>query len=214
MEPPPPLWDSGMYTTIAVLPIRVEITTGAPPFTSKDSDLSSELSGKMTEAAAVALRYKGYDLLAPLDINEKIQNEKELSRSLMELAALSGLLPEVNPLNAPEGVTMADASAHIGQELGADILVLGTGNGEFHGFGENVLQGVLTGILTKGKKQYEAPPSFLKAHIVFIDAANGAILTRFYTRQMSWTKETIPLARMLDRQFRRVPVKVREPVSK
>jgi hypothetical protein len=204
IQPAPPLWEPGMYGSMAVLPMRVQIKTGAPPLTSEDSELTSKLSGTATEAASVALRYRGYRIFAPLEVTDRLDADKEMEVAFLDLAAASGIMNE-RPGLIYDQEKGAAAAAKLGEKLGVDILVLGRGNGEFHGFGENLVQGILTGILTDGKSQYDPPPSYLSLDLMFIDTKTGHRIARIYADRMTYADETIKLARVLDRRFGRIP---------
>lgn len=202
-EPPPPLWPEGLYNSMAVLPMRVQISTGVPPLTSEDSDLTARLSRTSTEASAVALRYRDYRIFSPLEVMDRLDADDTLSGDFVELAASAGIAD-----SAPGDLDDADvagAAARLGEDFGVDLLVLGRGSGEFHGFGENLVQGVLTDILTSGKRQYQAPPSYLTLELVFIEAASGRRVARIYADHMSWADDTLKLARMLQRRLGRIP---------
>ena len=100
-----------------------------------------------------------------------------------------------------------EGAAVIGKELGADLLVLCYGKGEYHSAGENIVQGIVTGLLSRGREQYQAPPSYLELNISFIDPETGYRIARFPGRRMGYESEILPLSRMLDRVLRRVPEK-------
>lgn len=209
-EPPPPLWNSASYTTIAVLPIHMTISTDAPADSSIDSDLSNEFSWKMAEAASVALRYRGYKILAPLDIGDRLKEDRRMALAVRELAALSGFIEGVDKSRAPHPDVEKDAASFLGETLGADILVLGKGIGEQHSFAEAVKNGVKKWMTFGIPPVNQSPPAYLSVNMVFIDSSNGKKLTRIFASQMPWKTELIDIAKELDRQFRRVPVKVRD----
>jgi hypothetical protein len=202
--PPPPLWDSNLYNTVAVLPVRMTVATGRPPFTTEDTELSGEMGGKMQEALSIVMRYKNYEVLSPDDLSERLMKEDDLADAFVNLAASQGLMgPE---RTAPQEEGMAGA-ALIAEKLGADLLIVAHGRGEYHSVSENLFQGIVTGLLSKGKEQYNAPPSYLEIDVNFIDPASGYRIARFPGRRMGYENEIIPLSRMLDRVLRRVPKK-------
>jgi hypothetical protein len=202
--PPPPLWDSSLYNTIAVLPVRMIVGTGRPPFTSENTELSGAMGGKMQEALSIVVRYRGYEVLSPDDLSERLMKEDDLAEAFVSLAASQGLMGPDRTAPYEEGM---EGAALIGEKLGADLLVLAYGRGEYHSSSENLLQGIVTGLLTKGREQYQAPPSFLEANILFVDPSTGSRIARFPGRRMGYEEEIIPLSRMVDRVLRRVPVK-------
>lgn len=202
--PSPPLWDSSFYDTIAVLPVRMTVSTGRPPFTSEDTELSDNMGGMMQEALSIVVRYKGYEVLSPNDLSERLMDEEDLAEAFISLAESQGLMGPDRTAAYDEGM---EGAALIGEKLGADLLVLAYGHGEYHSAGEELVQTIITGLLTKGKEQYQAPPSFLEANILFVDPVTGSRIARFPGRRMEYEKEIIPLSRRLDRVLRRVPVK-------
>ncbi|MDF1536785.1 MAG: hypothetical protein P1S46_09865 [bacterium] len=204
MQPAPPLWGPDAYKTVLVLPIRMTIGTGRPPFTSEDTDLSNDMGGKMQEALAIAMRAKGYDVLAPLDSTERLMDEDDLSDAFGVLAAAHGYMDDSGKADWEEAM---DGAALIGRKLGADLLILGRGRGEYHSGGENLVQGVLTGLLSKGREQYNAPPSFLTIDASFIDPAARRRIARFPSRQLPYEDDLLPLAKLMSRQMGRVPVR-------
>jgi hypothetical protein len=206
--PPPPLWDSSLYNTIAVLPVRMTVATGRQPFTSENTELSGTMGGKMQEALSIVVRYKGYEVLSPDDLSERLMKEDDLADAFVSLAASQGLMGPDRTASSVEGM---EGAALIGEKLGADLLVIAYGKGEYHSGGENLVQTIVTGLLSKGKQQYEAPPSFLEANILFVDPATGNRIAHFPGSRMAYENEIIRLSKALDRVLRRVPVK-QEPV--
>lgn len=203
--PPPPLWDASLYDTVAVLPVRMIVATGRPPFTSEHTELSGEISGKMQEALSIVMRSKGYAVLSPDDLSERLMKEDDLADAFVNLASSQGLMGQER--KAPRDEGMAGA-ALIAEKLGADLLIVAHGNGEYHSTGENLFQGIVTGLLSKGKEQYQAPPSFLEVNINFIDPVAGSRIARLPGRRMEYQNNIIPLSKMLDRVLRRVPKKM------
>ena len=203
-QPAPPLWHPDAYNSVLVLPIRMTVGTGRPPFTSEDTDLSNDIAGKMQEALSIAMRSKGYDVLAPLDSTERLMDEDDLSDAFGILAAAHGYMDESGNVDWEEAM---DGAALIGEKLGADLLILGRGHGEYHSGGENLVQTLLTGLLSKGKEYYEAPPSWLSIDAFFIDTAGRSRVARLPSRQMAYQSEILPLAKMLNRYMGRVPVR-------
>ena len=202
--PAPPLWDSSLYNTVAVLPVRMTVATGRPPFTSEDTELSGTMGGKMQEALSIVVRYRGYEVLSPDDLSERLMKEDDLADAFVSLAASQGLMGSDRTASHEEGM---EGAAIIGEKLGADLLVIAYGQGEFHSGGENLVQSLVTGFLSKGKQQYDAPPSFLEANIHFVDPATGSRIARFPGSRMAYESEIIPLSKALDRVLRRVPVR-------
>lgn len=202
--PAPPLWDSSLYDTVAVLPVRMTIATGRPPFTSENTELSGTMGGKMQEALSIVVRYRGYEVLSPDDLSERLMKEDDLADAFVSLAASQGLMGPDRTASHEEGM---EGAALIAEKLGADLLVIAYGRGEYHSGGENLVQSLVTGFLSKGKQQYDAPPSFLEANILFVDPATGSRIARFPGRRMGYESEIIPLSKVLDRVLRRVPVK-------
>jgi hypothetical protein len=130
--------------------------------------------------------------------------EEDLSEAFFSLASSQGLMGPDQKAPWEEGMAGA---ALIAEKLGADLLVIAQGQGEYHSAGENLLQGLVTGLLSKGRDYYQAPPSFLEADISFIDPASGTRIARFPGRRMSYESEILPLSNMLDRVLSRVPEK-------
>jgi hypothetical protein len=186
------------------------IGTGRPPFTSEDTELSGTMGGKMQEALSIVVRYKGYEVLSPDDLSERLMKEDDLAEAFVSLAASQGLMGPDRTAPYDEGM---EGAALIGEKLGADLLVLAYGQGEYHSAGENLVQGIVTGLLSKGKEQYQAPPSFLEANILFLDPSAGRRIARFPGSRMSYESEIIRLSRAMDRVLRRVPVK-QDPESR
>jgi len=203
--PLPPLWDSSLYNTVAVLPVRMTVATGRPPFTSEDTELSGTMGGKMQDALSIVMRARGYEVLSPDDLSERLMKEDDLADAFVGLAASQGLMGPERTASVEEGM---DGAALIGKKLGADLLVVAYGRGEFHSTGENLFQGIVTGLLTKGREQYNAPPSFLETNIVFIDPVTGTRLARFPGSTMAYEDDILRLSKLLDRALRRVPEKL------
>ncbi|UCG37849.1 MAG: hypothetical protein JSV00_06500 [bacterium] len=203
-EPPPPLWDAQAYNTVAVLPMRMIISTGRPPFTSEDTERSDRMGGMMQEAISVVMRYRGYEVLAPMDLSERLMKEDDLADAFMRLAAAHGYM---GGEGAPAWDEAMEGAALISRKTGADLLVLAHGQGEYHSAGENLVQSLVTGLLTKGREQYQPPPSYLSADVFFVDPSAGARLARIPARQMPYEEDVLDLSRILDRYLRRVPGK-------
>jgi len=203
--PPPPLWDASLYNTVAVLPVRMTVSTGRPPFTSEDTELSGTMGGKMQEALSIVMRVRGYEVLSPDDLSERLMKEDDLADAFVSLAASQGMMGRERSASNEEGM---EGAALIGKKLGADLLVVAYGRGEYHSTGENLFQGIVTGLLSKGREQYQAPPSFLEANIVFIDPASAIRLARFPGSQMAYEDDIVRLSKVLDRVLRRVPKKI------
>ncbi len=202
-KPPPPLWEPGRYTTIAVLPSRMEISSGAP-LVSRNTDLTNKYTGLVQEAIAVALVRKGYDVLAPLDVNETVFGGDELREVFMDLAWGAGVAPQ----EAYQGRTYTgslESAPVLAEVLGADLLVLSAGEGEYHSAGESLVQGILTSVLTKGKHQYQAPASYLQARVVFVDPALQRTAARLRTGRFDYVTDIQPAANVFLRLFRRIP---------
>ena len=143
-EPPPPLFDSGRYNTIVVLPARVVIKTGSPPFLAENDDLTGKISGLAQEAVSTVMVVKGYDVMAPLDVNDKLRGDRSLEDAFMDVALKSGFMSEMGP--PPDDYEMPEGSGRkLAEALGADMIVLVQGNGEFHSFSENLVQGIVPG---------------------------------------------------------------------
>jgi hypothetical protein len=180
------------------------VGTGRPPFTSEDTELSGIMGGKMQEALSIVVRYKGYEVLSPDDLSERLMKEDDLAEAFVSLAASQGLMGPDRTTSQEEGM---EGAALIGEKLGADLLVIAYGRGEYHSGGENLVQGIITGLLSKGRVQYQAPPSFLEANILFIDPITGSRIARFPGRRMAYENEIIRLSKAVDRVLRRVPKK-------
>ena len=202
-EPPPPLWEPGRYSTIAVLPTRMEIATGAP-FTSKNTDLSNRYGGLVQEAIAIALVKKGYDVMAPLDSNDRISEDDELMEAFMGLAVGAGVAPTEAYQGGPRSGSLEDAP-RLAEALGVDLLVLSAGGGEYHSGGESLVQGILTSVITKGKQHYQAPPSYLETKVVFVDPELERVAARLRTRRYDYVKDVSSAAGVFLRLFRRIP---------
>ena len=202
--PPPPLWDQSLYDTIAVLPVRMTVATGSPPFTTEDTELSGAMGGKVQEALSVVMRYKDYDVLSPDDLSERLMKEDDLADAFIDLAASQGLMGPDR--TAPHDIGM-EGAALIAEKLGADLLIVAYGNGEYHSAGEKLVQSIVIGVLSKGKEQYHAPPSYLEVNIYFIDPGTGSRIATMPARRIAYEDEIIPLSRILDRVLKRVPQK-------
>ncbi len=203
--PPPPLWDAALYSRVAVLPVRMTVATGRPPFTSEDTELSDTMGGKMQEALSVVMRVRGYEVLSPTDLSERLFKEDDLAEAFVSLASSQGVMGPDRKAPEEEGM---EGAAIIGEKLGADLLVLAHGNGEYHSAGENLFQGLVTGLLSKGREQYQAPPSFLAADILFIDPLARHRVARFPRSRVAYEDDVPRLSKLFDRVLRRVPVKV------
>ncbi|UCF30058.1 MAG: hypothetical protein JSV26_08210 [bacterium] len=207
-EPPPPLWEPGRYSTIAVLPSRMEISTGAP-FTSKNTELSDRYGALVQEAIAVAMVNKGYEVLAPMDSNERIAEDDDLMEAFMELAFGAGVAPpEAYRDRRYEGPL--ETAPVLGEALGADLIVLSAGEGEYHSAGEALVQGILTSVLTKGKQQYQAPPSYLVTEVVFVDPELERVVARLRTGRYDYVSDVPRAAGVFLRLFRRIPPGTRD----
>jgi len=203
-EPPAPLWDPNLYETIAVLPVRMSMVTGREFFQSEDTDLSDRMGGLMQESLSAAMRLKGYEVLAPEDLSERLMEEDDLADAFFSLADAYGFMGDqtyVTPLEAMEGAAL------IGEELGADLIVLAHGNGEYHSFEENLFQGMITGFLSGGKEAYDTPSSFLRLEVFFVDGVEGTRVARILPRSIPFEKSLIPLTRRVRGLLRRVPEK-------
>jgi len=184
------------------------VATGRPPFTSENTELSGTMGGKMQEALSIVVRYRGYEVLSPDDLSERLMEEDDLAEAFVSLAASQGLMGPDQSISNEEGM---EGAALIGKELGADLLVIAYGRGEYHSAGENLVQSIVTGLLSKGKQHYQTPPSFLETNILFVDPVTGSRIARFPGSRIDYEDEIIQLSRAMDRVLRRVPVK-QEPV--
>ncbi len=203
-EPPAPLWNPVLYDTIAVLPVRMSILTGREFFQSEDTDWSDRMGGLMQESLSVAMRLKGYDVLAPEDLSERLMKEDDLSEAFFSLASAHGFMGD--EAYVPPEKVIADA-ALIGEKLGADLLVLARGGGEYHSFEENLFQGVITGFLSEGRSRRHISSSFLKLEVFFLDGAEGTRVARILPGSFPFEKNLIPLTRRVKGFLRRVPEK-------
>ncbi len=207
-EPPPPLFDSGRYNTIAVLPARVVIKTGSPPFLAENDELTGKISGLAQEAVSTVMVVKGYDVMAPLDVNDKLRDDRSLEDAFMDVALKSGFMSEMGP--PPDDYEMPEGSGRkLAEALGADMIVLVQGNGEFHSFSENLVQGIFTNIISDGKKKAQSRPSFLKMELIFVDPIGERVEARLWTGGFTYTDKIIPMSRYLDQRMTRVPVRNR-----
>ena len=202
----PPLWDAELYPVAAVLPVRMVINTGAPPFTSHDTDLSNEMGAVLHQALSAVMVYRGYKVPAPLDVEERLGKSRELSEAFMDLALTAGIAPEDSPSGHSRGSSLRSAQK-VATALGADLLVLAYGDGEYHSTGETILQGIFTGVLTKGKQQYREPPSYLSAHMIFVDPALERPIAGLSTGHMTFVRDPVGLARVLAARTKRIPVR-------
>jgi hypothetical protein len=203
-EPPAPLWDSAFYQTVAVLPVRMTVLTGGEYFQSEDTELSNRMGAMVQESLSVVMRQRGYDVLAPEDLSERLMKEDDLSEAFAALASAHGYMGKQG------GASWEDAmggAALIGEKLGADLLVLAHGNGEYHSFEETLFQGLVTGFLSKGREQYRTPPSYLNLDVYFVDPRAGVRLARILPRRFSYEQTVVALSRRLNSFLRRVPVK-------
>jgi len=207
-EPPPPLFDSGRYNTIAVLPARVVVKTGAPPFLADNDELTGKISGLAQEAVSTVMVVKGYDVMAPLDINDKLRADRSLEDAFMEVALKSGFMRDKGP--PPEGYDAPGGSGRkLAEALGADMIVLVQGKGEFHSFSENLVQSIVTDIISDGKKQARSRPSYLEMELIFVDPRGERVEARLWTGGFSYTDKIVPMSRYLERKMVRVPVRTR-----
>ena len=180
------------------------IKTGVPPFTSPDTDLSNELGAVVQQALSGVMVYRGYKVLAPLDVEERLEKDRDLSEAFMKLALAEGIAPADSPPDHSSGKSMESAKT-VASALGADLLVLAYGDGEYHSTGESILQGIFTNIITKGKQQYQEPPSYLSAHMIFVDPNLERPLARLSSGNMPFIKDPVRLARILDGRTKRIP---------
>jgi|GEM_PF-5829313 len=208
-EPPPPLWDPDLYQTAAVLPVRMTILTGAEHFQSESAQWSNRIGAAMQEAISTVMRLKGYEVLAPEDLSERLLEEDDLAEAFMALAGAHGFMDEGITLATEEAVR---GGALIGEKLGADLLVLAHGNGEYHRIQENLFQGMITGFFSDGRDNHHTQSSFLRTEIFFLDAAAGTRLARIPPRSIPFEKSAIPLTRWVAGILKRVPEKT-PPVS-
>ena len=206
--PPQPLWDPGLYDTIAVLPVRMTVLTGRELFKSEDTDLSDMMGGLMQESLSTALRLKGYGVLAPEDLSERLFEEDDLSEAFFSVAGAYGFMGDEGQVSREEAM---EGAALIGEKLGADLLVIAHGNGEYHSFEETLFQSMVTGFITKGREVYDTPPSFLRADIFFVDGAEGVGVARILPRSFPFEKDLVPLTRRISRLLGRVPEKKTAP---
>ena len=98
----------------------------------------------MQEALSIVVRYKGYEVLSPDDLSERLMKEDDLAEAFVSLAASQGLMGPDRTAPYDEGM---EGAALIGEKLGADLLVLAYGQGEYHSAGENLVQGIVTGLV-------------------------------------------------------------------
>ncbi len=200
----PPLWDAEAYPIAAVLPIRMVIKTGVPPFTSDNTDLSNEMGAVIHQALSAVMVYRGYEVLAPLDIEERLGKDRKLSEAFMDLAMSAGIAPGGSPPGYSSGGSLKSAET-VASALGADLLVLAYGDGEYHSAGESIIQGLLTGMITKGERQYREPPSYLSVHMIFVDPGLDRPIAGLYSGRMPFIKDPVRLARALDDRTKRIP---------
>ena len=158
----------------------------------------------MQEGLSIIMRTRGYEVLAPGDLSEKLMKDDDLAEAFRVLAAAHGYMgpdEEVPWDEAQRGAAL------IGGQLGADLLVLAHGRGEYHSFEENLFQSFITGILSKGREQYDTPSSFLDLDVFFVDPDAGSRVARILSRRMPYEDKVVPLSRVLDRYLRRIPVR-------
>jgi len=205
-EPPPPLFDAGRYKTIAVLPARVVVKTGSPPFLAENTELTGKISGIAQEAVSTVMVVKGYDVMAPLDINDKLRDDKSLEEDFMNVAIRSGFMGDKGP--PPEGYEAGEgAASRLAKTLGADMIILVHGSGEFHSFGENLVQSIVTDIISDGKKKSQSRPSYLTMELIFVDPAGERVEARMWTGKFTYSDTVPALSRNLETRMMRVPVR-------
>jgi len=195
---------SASVDTVAVLPVRMTVLTGREYFKSEDTDISNRMGGMMQEALSVVMVRRGYDVLAPEDLSERLMEEEDLSEAFTSLASAFGYMG--NRGNASPEEARASASI-IGEKLGADLLVLAHGNGEYHSFEENLFQGVVTDLLSKGRERYNVPSSFLRVEVYFVNSGTGSGIARILPRHLPYEKSVAALSKRVNGLLRRVPVK-------
>jgi hypothetical protein len=215
--PQPPAWPPDRYSRVLVLPVRMSVSTGAPPFTTPDSGLSGRQGELAQQALTLVFRSRGYETVNPLDADERLGKDRELMGAVVALAGRAGFLREEAPYGSalvpgaePPGGAEAGrgAPAPIGQEearrlgeaFGADLLVLAVGEGELHGLGESFL----TALVSKGRQS--APPSWQRLTLVAIDPAAGSTAARL-SADCGWTTDLGELAEELSRELRGIPQK-------
>ncbi|MBN2719793.1 MAG: hypothetical protein JXR72_01690, partial [Proteobacteria bacterium] len=141
----------------------------------------------------------------PEDLSERLLEEDDLAEAFMALAGAHGFMDDGITVATEEAVRGA---ALIGEKLGADLLVLAHGNGEYHSFEENLFQGMITGFFGDGRDRYHhTRSSFLRAETFFIDPAAGTRLARIPPRNFPFEKSIIPLTRRVAGILKRVPEK-------
>ena len=205
-EPPPPLFDAGRYKTIAVLPARVVVKTGSVPFLAENTELTGKISGIAQEAVSTVMVMKGYDVLAPLDLNDKLRDDKSLEEDFMNVAIRSGFMGDKGP--PPDGYTRGEGSGgRLAEALGADMIILVHGSGEFHSFGENLVQSIVTDIISDGKKKARSRPSYLTMELIFVDPAGERVEARMWTGKFTFSNTVPAMSRYLETRMTRVPVR-------
>jgi hypothetical protein len=215
--PRPPAWPSDRYSRVLVFPVRMSVSTGTPPFTTPDSELSERQGELAQQALTLVFRSRGYETVNPLDADERLGKDRELMGAVVALAGQAGFLREEAQYGSalvPGAAAPAAAEAgrgapapsdqgearRLGEAFGADLLVLAVGEGEFHGLGESVL----TALVSKGRQS--APPSWMRLTLVAIDPAAGAPAARL-SADCGWTTDLAELAEELRRELRSIPQK-------
>lgn len=203
-DPPTPLWDPALYETVAVLPVRMTVLTGRHPFEAEDTDLSFRTGALMQKSLSIAMRMKGYEVLAPEDLSERLMVEDDLSEAFVALASAHGFMGD--DTGTPLDEAMAGA-ARIGEKLGADLLILAHGSGEYYGRESALYEGLFTGLLSHRDDHRPPPISFLKVEVFFVDQTAGVRVARIPPSSIPFEKSLAPLTRRINGLIRRVPEK-------
>ncbi len=212
--PRPPPWPPDRYSRVLVLPVRMTVSTGTPPFTSPDSDLSERQGDLAQRALALVFRARGYQLVNPDDAGEKLRKDAKLMEAVRMLAAREGFLgeereygdgfvpgavpgavPGEDPRPAAPRSAGVDEARAMGQAFGADLLVIAAGSGELHDFGESLL----TALMSRGRQ--DSPPSWLRVTLAAVDPATGLTVARL-SADSGWTRDLQDLANAWDRDLR------------
>jgi hypothetical protein len=210
LPPRPPLWPPDRYTRVLVLPVHMTVSTGAPPFTTPDTDLSDRQGGLAQNALSLVFRARGYQLVNPDDANERMRKDPKLMEAVRMLAAREGFLGEERefgdvfvPGSAPGKDSRSavprtageDEARTLGLSFGADLLVIAAGSGEFHDFKESLFTALVSG----GRQ--DTPPSWLRVTVAAVDTATGLTVARL-SAGAGWTRDLEDLADQWDRELR------------